>query len=199
MSFSSVTMGEERWTRESRLANLARPQRVWGPRPSRQSRVVGLRTSAGRKPPSSGAAGVAGEAPQGPDGQPLIPLLAAPAGLKPHASPASGPPSGPASLDAGRAELHAPPLILCTYQGISRSVLGRRHLARLHVILPPVIRGERADRRLLAQTPPLRGAEGGVTTPAQRAAAFLLLLHAVEAEGSWASGAGRPRRIGRDE
>lgn len=70
------------WTRESGLTDLARRQSLWGPRSRRQSRVAGLRTLAGRKPPPSGAARVAGETPRGP-GHPRIPLLlAAPIGLK---------------------------------------------------------------------------------------------------------------------
>jgi hypothetical protein len=73
----------------------------------------------------------------------------------------SDPQSGPLSQVPGRAGHRAPPGIFRTYQGISRSVLGRRHLARLHILLAVVIRGEQAARGLLAQAPPLR-AEGGV-------------------------------------
>lgn len=84
-------------------------------------------------------------------------------GLKPARKTMLRPTPAPASQVPGCAELCAPPLIFRTHQGVSRSVLARRHLARLHVFPPLVIRGEKAAWELLAQAPPAGGAEGGVT------------------------------------
>ena len=70
-----------------------------------------------------------------------------------------GPPLGPGY---GRTEPRTPPRILRTHQGISRSVLGRRHLARLHVILRSSSGGENAALGFLAQAPPLRARKAGL-------------------------------------
>lgn len=153
-----------RTPRESGLADGARRRGGQGPRPNRRNRVASGCTPEGlpgwqditrgaRAPPSPPAPGRPGWAETGTRAHPQALRLGLP----------------PRSLAAR--SFDPPPLSLRTYQSISRSVLGRRHLARLHVIRPLVIRGARAARGLLVQAPPLRGAEGGVSAPAPPAAA----------------------------